>query len=193
MEQFFNALKAQAGALDGMHGRPRFGVVSSVDPNRYAARVILQPEGVLTGWLPVLSAWVGAGWGMAAAPMPGQQVLILPQDGDAEHGVVVGAAWSDASPTPGAPAGELWLVHQSGSFLKLLNDGSLRIKAPSFIEGDVQITGNVQVSGDVRVGGDVFDATGPLSRLRDAYNGHIHPGVQPGDGNTATTNSPDIR
>ncbi len=66
MERFLNALKAQAGALDQFVGQPRFGIVTSVDPSSATARVQLQPEGVLTGWLPVLSAWVGAGWGWSA-------------------------------------------------------------------------------------------------------------------------------
>ena len=64
MDQLLNALKAQSAAQDATAGQPRFGVVSSVDPATGTARVQLQPEGVLTGWLPVLSPWVGAGWGI---------------------------------------------------------------------------------------------------------------------------------
>ncbi len=117
MERFFNALKAQSAALDRSRGQPRFATVASVDPARYAARVTLQPEGVLTGWLPILSPWVGAGWGVVCPPSPGDQVLVLPQEGDGEHGVVCGGAFSDLARPPAAPSGELWLVHQSGSFL----------------------------------------------------------------------------
>ena len=36
---------------------PRFGTVSSVDPGTATARVTLQPEGVLSGWLPLLTPW----------------------------------------------------------------------------------------------------------------------------------------
>ena len=60
MDHFLNALKAQASALDHAFGQPRFGTVSSVNPSAATARVMLQPEGVLTGWLPVLSPSVGA-------------------------------------------------------------------------------------------------------------------------------------
>lgn len=171
MQRFLNALKAQAAALDAAHGKPRFGTVVSVDPARHAARVSLQPEGVMTGWLPVLSPWVGAGWGMAVPPSPGQQVLVLPQDGEGEHGIVVGGAWSDAAPTPGAPVGELWMVHQSGSFLKLQNDGTVRI------------------NGDLHVNGDVYDRHGSLDRLRGNYDAHAHP--DPQGGSTGTTDHPD--
>jgi len=157
MDAFLNALKAQSGAQDAAVGQARFGVVTSVDPARATARVLLQPEAVLTGWLPVLSPWVGAGWGMACPPSPGDQVLVLAQEGDAEHGIITGRAFSDAAAAPAAPAGELWLVHKSGSFVKLSNDGTVRVK------------------GDLHVDGDVHDAHGSLDQLRGHYNAHRHP------------------
>lgn len=156
MDRFLNALKAQSGALDYAFGQPRFATVASVNANAAAARVQLQPEGVLTGWLPVLSPCVGAGWGIACPPSPGDQVLVLAQEGDAEHGVIVGRAFSDTQRTPTAPSGEIWLVHKSGSFLKLQNDGT------------------VQVNGDLHVAGDVYDRKGSLDRLRQHYDVHIH-------------------
>lgn len=171
MNRFTNALKAQAAALDDARGHPRFATVVSIDPARYAARVALQPEGVITGWLPVLSPWVGAGWGLVALPMLGQQVLVLPQDGDGEHGVVIGGAWSDLAPVPSAPVGELWLVHQSGSFLKLGNDGT------------------VQVNGDLHVNGDVYDRHGSLDKLRGNYDAHTHGGVRSGGDSTGGTSN----
>ncbi len=159
MQRFLNAMKAHAAALDRAQGQPRFGLVTSVDPNRYAARVTLQPEGVLTGWLPILSAWVGGGWGLVCPPQPGDQVLVLAQEGSADNGVIVGASFSDAARPPGGvPAGEFWLVHASGSFLKLANDGTVRI------------------NGDLHVAGDVYDNAGSLARLRGHYDQHTHPG-----------------
>lgn len=162
MQRFLNALKAQATALDQGAGQARFGVVTSVDPSRPAARVALQPEGVVSGWLPVLSAWVGAGWGMACPPATGDQVLVVAQEGDAEHGVIVGRAWSDQARTPAAPVGEFWLVHQSGSFIKLQNDGT------------------IQMQGDLHVNGDVYDRVGSLNRLRQHYDAHTHADPQGG-------------
>ena len=159
MQRFLNAMKSHAAAMDRGAGQPRFGLVTSVDPQRYAARVALQPEGVITGWLPILSGWIGAGWGLVCPPSPGDQVLVLPQEGNAEHGVIVGSSFSDlARPPQGAPAGEFWLVHRSGSFLKLANDGT------------------VQVNGDLHVAGNVYDAHGSLAQLRGHYNQHTHPG-----------------
>jgi phage gp45-like len=96
-------------------------------------------------------------------PTPGDQVLVVPQEGDAEHGVIVGASYSDAARAPVAPAGELWLVHHSGAALHLCNDGTVRI------------------SGDLHVAGDVYEQQGSLARLRGHYDEHTHggPGSRP--------------
>lgn len=156
MDRLINAIKSYAGALDQGQGQPRFGIISSVDPARATARVLLQPEGVLSGWLPILSPWVGAGWGMSCPPNPGDQVLVLAQEGASEHGVIVGRAFSDQQQPPAAPSGELWLVHSSGSFIKLTSDGTVR------------------VNGDLHVAGDVYDQVGSMGMLRDHYNQHTH-------------------
>ena len=172
MQRVVNALKAHAAALDQAGAHPRFGVVSSVDPATYTARVTLQPEGVLSGWLPILTCWGADGWGMICPPTPGQQVLVVAQVGDAEQGVVLGTAFSMQNMPPQAPSGEWWLVHQSGSFLKLLADGSISAKATRFtLDGDVAVTGNLVVSGDVS---DAGGANGSLATLRATYDGHTH-------------------
>jgi phage baseplate assembly protein gpV len=168
MDDFLNVIKAHASALDEAQAQPRFGVVTSVDPNNATVRVQLQPEGVLTGWLPVLSPWTGAGWGMSCPPSVSDQVLVVAQEGDAEHGVVVGRAFSLSEACPAAPAGEFWLVHASGSFLKLRNDGTI------YLNGPVTLTGTLVVTGDLRAGGDITDGHGSLSALRGHYNAHIH-------------------
>jgi phage baseplate assembly protein gpV len=171
MDRLLNALKAHSAAQDQSSGVPRFGIVTSVDPATATARVTLQPEAVLTGWLPLLSPWAGAGWGLFAPPSPGDQVLVIPQEGDAEHGLVLAASWSASTPPPATPPGELWIVHRSGTFLKLQNDGT------------------VQVHGDVHVDGDVYDRHGSLAALRGHYNAHLHPDAQ--GGQVGGTTQPD--
>jgi hypothetical protein len=166
VQRLRDAIRAQAGMVDRTLGQPRFAIITSFNLADYTARVKLQPEGTLTGWLPVLSPWTGSGWGMVCPLAAGDQVLVLPQEGDTEHGVVVGRAYSKASPPPQAAAGELWIVHASGCCLKLKADGT------------------VSITGDLHVLGDVYDRHGPLSRLRDIYNAHTH--RVPSGGNTST-------
>lgn len=151
-----NALKAQASALDRAQGQARFGEVASSDAARHAVRVRVQPEGVLSGWLPVASPWVGAGWGIFCLPSPGDQVLVLAQEGDAENGVVVGGCFSDRRAAPPGAVGELVLRHASGATLRLANDGTVRI------------------AGDLHVAGRIFDSHGALDTLRLHYNMHGH-------------------
>jgi hypothetical protein len=171
MERFINAIKQHAGAMDQGVGQPRFGTVTSVNAQAATARVTLQPEGVLTGWLPVLSQWVGTGWGLWCPPSPGDQVFILAQEGDAEHGVIIGRAYSSTQAPPAVPVGELWLVHNSGSSIRMQNDGT------------------IQIHGDLHVAGDVFDSRGSLSRLRGHYDLHAHTDSR--GGMTSTSNQQD--
>jgi phage baseplate assembly protein V len=162
VDQLVNAIKIQASRLDSQIGSAKFGTVTSVDVNNAAVKVMMQPDGVLSGWLPVLSPWIGSGWGMVCLPGPGDQVLVVPQEGASEHSVVVGGAFSNARRPPQAPIGELWLVHQSGASLKLLNDGTVR------------------VTGDLRVDGDIYDRRGSLAHFRNAYDNHVHMDSRPG-------------
>lgn len=156
VDRLSNAIRAHAANLDQAAGQMKFGIVASVNSKTRLARVLLQPEGVLSGWLPILSHWIGSGWGMITPLAPGDQVLVLPQDGDIEQGIIIGATFSSAQPPADAPAGEFWLVHKTGSCLKLCNDGTIRI------------------NGDLHVDGDVFDSHGSLAHLRASYNSHRH-------------------
>jgi phage baseplate assembly protein gpV len=156
IERLSNAIKSHAASLDQSTGQIKFGTVTSVNSQNATARVIIQPDGVLSGWLPVLSQWVGSGWGMVCPPSPGDQVLFVPQEGDVEQGIIIGRSFSNKQMPPVVPDGEFWLMHQSGSFLKLCNDGT------------------IQIHGDLHVQGDVYDRHGPLSGLRTHYNSHTH-------------------
>lgn len=144
----------------------RLGEVTSVDPNRHAAKVMLQPEGVLTGWLPVPSQWIGNGWGLAAPPSVGDQVVVAFQEADNDHGVVLGRAYSDAQQPPAAPAGEWWLVHQSGSTIRLLNSGSVLIQSDLHTKIVVGGNASLTVTGNLTatVGGNTtLDSTGTVT------------------------------
>lgn len=143
--------------MDAGTGQPRFGLVTSYDPNTHTAKVTLQPEGVQTGWLPILAQWMGNGWGIVAPLAVDDQVFVLPQEGNAEHGVIVGRCYSDQQlPPKTAPAGEMWLVHESGTAIKITSDG------PQLI-GHANVTAttpSLNTSGNVVVG---TGATGSFS------------------------------
>jgi hypothetical protein len=95
---------------------------------------------------------------------------------------VLGGEREQTAQPPQAPSGELWLVHQTGSFLKLHNDGTVGGKASVWnLTGTIQLTGNLVASGDIS---DQSGAHGTLGRLRTIYDEHVHPDVQNGPGST---------
>jgi phage gp45-like len=156
MSRFFDILNSGINRPQGGLAQPRIGTVTSSDPQTATVKVLLQPEGVLSGWLPVLTQWAGTGWGITSPPSPGDQVLVISQEGNAEHGIVVGHLFSSSSRPPQVQVGEIALQHVSGSSIRLLN------------------TGVISMSGDLHVSGDVYDSHGSLSKLRNDYNLHIH-------------------
>ena len=156
MDRILELLSRHGDHMKSSLAQPRVGTVTSVDPTTARAKVQIQPENVLTGWLPVLSQWTGAGWGISCPPSLGDQVLIIPREGHMEAGIIIGRFFSDIARPPPAEAGEVIIAHSSGVSLSLKNSGV------------------IVVNGDVHVSGDIYDAAGPLSRLREKFNAHEH-------------------
>lgn len=164
MEQLIHIVRAYAEQAARRAAQPRVGVVSSVDPERSLARVRIQPEDVLSGWLPLVTLWLGQGWGLTCPPAPGDQVLVIWQEGDSENGVVIGRLPS-ARQVPGkVDVGEFCIRHKSGAQIRLRNDGNIVSNAPTWFH-----------TGDLVVSGSVSDSHGSLASLRTHYNEHSHP------------------
>jgi phage gp45-like len=178
--------------------KPRLGTVSGYDPGTYMVKVQLQPEGIETGWLPLGSPGVGNGFGIFAGPGIGDQVEVQFPDGDLSSGVVSMRFYSDVARPVSVPSGEVWIVHQSGSFLKFHNDGSIEFKAAAgasytatghAFHGPVTMDQTLQVTQTIIAGGNISDqngAKGTVQKIRDQYDTHTHGGVQTGSGNTST-------
>jgi hypothetical protein len=161
------------------------GVVTSYDPNRYAAKVFIMPEGSFpdetgeieeSGWIPVNTSWSGNGWGMFCPPSPGDQVTIQFIEGDTTSAEIVGRVFDVAHLPLNVPSGEFWLVHASGTFLKLTNDGKVSLNSSAEI--------------DV---GNLVDAVQTLctQAFHDWAEGHVHGGVTRGSSTTdVPTTSP---
>ena len=172
-------MAAQARGIVGQvsqFGAARCGLVASFNPQTYCAKVTIQPENILSGWLPILSPWVGPGWGLVA-PLPiGVQVLVLPDRNDAQQGVIVGVLFSEVDTPPNtAAAGEFLLLHASGAYFTLKNDGSWTSMRPAA----TKITGNVTVTGTITASGDVIGAGISLDNHEHLYN--------PGNGGATLT------
>jgi uncharacterized protein involved in type VI secretion and phage assembly len=122
---------------------PRYGTIQSVNPANHTARVTIQPEGALSGWLPIHAVWIGNGWGMVCLPSPGDQVTLDADSGDSTNLKITGRVYNAGQTPPASNPGEMVLVHQSGSYLKLLNDGGIHSKGTWNHIGAISATGNI--------------------------------------------------
>jgi len=162
------------------------GVVTSYDPTRYAAKVQIMPEAAVpeeagevveSGWIPITTAWSGNGWGMFCPPSPGDQVTVEFIEGDTGAAEIVGRVFDLGHLPLNVPSGEFWLVHSSGTFLKLTNDGKASINSSAEIDL-----------------GNLVDAVQTLCTAAFASwaQNHVHGNVQNGGGQTSppTTSPP---
>jgi phage baseplate assembly protein gpV len=157
-------MQAQMAASDT--ALPKTGIVTSYDPDHYAVKVKLQPEDTIeTGWLPLLSPWVGNGWGMFCAPSVGDSVEIQFEQGGAEAAFACMRFFNDQDRPLAAPSGEFWLVHKSGSMLKFHNDGTVELASSSHLTATVggNLTATVQGDAEVDAQGSITHKGGGAS------------------------------
>lgn len=107
--------------------KPMIGTVTSYDPNRYAAKVLLQPKGVETGWLPIETGHIGNGVGIAIGLTSGDQVKLDFVGGDRDAPVITGRLHSDQERPPLAQSGEIVIQTAAGFILKADQSGALTI------------------------------------------------------------------
>jgi phage baseplate assembly protein V len=183
--RLINAMRMHMGGMDAQVAQPRWGTVQSVDPVHYTAKVLLQPEGVLTGWLPVVSPWVGSGFGAVSPPVLGQQVNVIADTGDHEHGIILGGTWSQSSAAPQPPTtpggqnvavkpGEWAAFAQNGNYVRLSADGSVLLvsqQGASVFMNSTGITINgggspVHITnGDLHVDGNIIGGFGTADQV----------------------------
>lgn len=153
-----NVMRGEAERSARQVAKTRMGLVDGVN-EKHLVRVRLQPEDVLTGWLPVEALSVGPGWRSHWLPPVGAQVKVEFQEGSNESGIVTGCIYDEAHPAPeGVPVGAAWLVHENAR-IKLNADGSLDL-----------------LSSAIRIGG--LEATMRKLLKEEAaaiYNSHTHP------------------
>lgn len=127
IQGLLNTMRREIAAFLSGVGLPKKGVVSSYDPANYCVKVILQPEGTETGWLPLATEWSGNGWGLFAPPDVGDMVDVHFDEGNRQSPYVSKKFYSNARRPLTVPSKEFWLVHSSGSLLKFLNNGDVQL------------------------------------------------------------------
>lgn len=110
-----------AAAASSMIAKTVHGIITSIDPVNHAAKALVQPEGIESGWLPV-AALAAGDIRIARLPNIGEHVLLIPIEGDAEHMQINAFQYDTAvtppvSPQTGKPAqaGELLIMAGCGA------------------------------------------------------------------------------
>ena len=146
-----NMMRRESEKVVAQQANTRMGIVDSYDPVRYCAKVLLQPEDVLTGFLPVATEWVGNGWGLFCPPTAGDVVDVHFQEWGKNAGYISKRFFSNPTPPLQVNSGEFWIVHKSGSFLKFTNDGKVSVNSASdmnFVSGGAM---NLSAAGAVNI------------------------------------------
>jgi phage baseplate assembly protein gpV len=121
--------------MEKLHKPSRVGLVQSYDPQQYAVKVQLQPEGTLTGWIPLTAQAIGNQFGIYAAPNIKDQVEIQFQEGDQNTPRVVNRYFSKQADVPATvQAGEYHFIHSSGAVHRYLQDGTVQIGGASTVQ-----------------------------------------------------------
>jgi hypothetical protein len=103
----------------------RMGIVSSYDPQNHLAKVVFQPGGHESGWLPIQTNHIGVNYGIVVGLQPGSaqsgqttggptgdqgdQVFVTFQEHDHESGTISGRIHSSVDTPPTVQSGEIML------------------------------------------------------------------------------------
>lgn len=179
MDRFLDAMRMHASALDMSTAQTRLATIQSFDPATHSVKVTLQPEGIQTGWIPMGAVAVGNGIGLVIPPAKGDQVIVHPQEGDADTWHASQRFWHDDAKPPMSPitnkpiqSGEIGLFFNGGCLHVI--DGVVHFRASSFkIVGDVEIEGDLTVKGKISATQDIIAGTlsVAISLLQHLHNG----------------------
>ena len=142
----WETMKAAAAATQGPHPM-EWANIATYDPKTHTATVyFLSGDPDVHGPYYLFTPWVGQGWGMQVGPLgggldgngnpQGEPCVVIFPDPDQQLGFILLGHFSDLDAPPGAPAGELWMVHKQGATLKLTGDGNIQLTGAKVLLGD---------------------------------------------------------
>lgn len=168
----------------------KYGEITAYNPANYTVKVMLMPEQVETGFIPLAAVWVGNNLGAVFGPNIGDSVKLDFIDGSVQATVVNGRFFNSVAHPPVVQSGQAAFVDGSGAYIRLNGDGTITAGAPTSITvttpllkqvGSFEVDGNSQFNGTVTATGEV---TGNGTHLHT----HTHGGVQSGGSNTNPPN-----
>jgi len=174
-------------------GYTDLGIITSVNPSDYTVKVLIQPQDMETGFIPYCTPF----YGFVAPPKGGEQCLVLYHGGNNNVPIAALLIYWDNGRVQGQnqsgdiQPGEILLKNQSGSYIKLSNDGTITIKA---INGIVLDTDNTECKGNVIIDNNLTANSGSINMTNGNFNTsqdviagtislktHVHSDPQGGD------------
>jgi phage baseplate assembly protein gpV len=122
----------------------RHGMVTSYDPDKHLAKVMLMPDGLETGWIPIEESHMGQGFGIAVGLTPGDgkstgdQVIVRCEENDFESFKVTKSVHSSKDKPPKVESGEMVFWTKWGQQIRFNKDGSLTLKTGEQPQGGQQ-------------------------------------------------------
>ncbi len=175
-----NLMRREAERVQSRQAATLMGIVSAYNPAKYTAKVVLQPDGQETGFIPIGTPWIG----FYAPPSQGDMVDVHFQEWGKGAPYISLRFYGNKRPPQAVQSGEMWYVHKTGSTFRLTNDGKVTIadKAGSqFIlnaDGTAILDANLIVNGMIQATGDIIDfytTTGStMANFRREYDNHEH-------------------
>jgi phage baseplate assembly protein gpV len=170
----------------------RYGIVSSWDPVKHLAKVLYQPEGQESGWLPVHTLSAGAGYGHMSGLAVGEQVEVTHQEGEFEAGAVTSRVHSVAAAPPTLQSSEELIRTPWGSYIKLAQNGSVTMVdqtgATATLDGSGNLTATSLASFQATHGATGnylgIDASGNLTSYLSSTAQQHYVGGNPAKGGT---------
>jgi phage baseplate assembly protein gpV len=191
-----NAMRKQALLAGAAQLLEKDGTISSYDPNNYCVKVMIEPDGYETGWIPFPSCFVGNGYGAYFGPEIGQAVAVSFAEGDKDNGRISKLFYNNVEvPVGGANAvqsGEILLQDKLGNSIRWSPvQNKLIITSGKEMDQNVGTSLNVTVAGNmtVTVTGNIniTAAGGDIVINGISHINHVHGGIATG---THTTGAP---
>lgn len=141
----------------------KYGQISAYNPDDYTVKVIVMPTMEETGFVPLSAPWVGNNFGTVFGPAIGDSVRLDFVDGRVEACLVGGRFFNNSARPPVVQSGQAAIVDSKGSYVKLNNDGTITLGAPTGITSTTPLlkqVGNFEVDGNTTLNGDITQTIG---------------------------------
>jgi hypothetical protein len=134
MNELLDILRREAQAA-AQRQQPATLTVTSYNPEKHAVKGTIKPYGIESGWIPIGTAAVGDGFGVAIGPCVGDQFNLEFEGGDPNSARATHRLFSNDAKPPKVESGEVAIFSKFGHKISLTKDNKMVIEA----KGDTKI------------------------------------------------------